>query len=157
MKRKANSGPRNVEALDEEILRALQRDPRASFRDVARKLGIAVGTAQARTKRLQDDKIIRHFSLDLDYSKLGFTLTALILLQVKGKHLREVETRLAHIRNVCVVYDVTGDFDVAIVAKFPSSAAMDQFIKEVLSMDYVQRTVTSIVLNNVKEDYNIIL
>ena len=56
---------------------------------------------------------------------------------------------------MCVVYDLTGDFDIAIIAKFVTSPQMDAFIKEVLSMEFVERSVTSIVLNNVKENYNI--
>jgi DNA-binding Lrp family transcriptional regulator len=144
-----------AESLDLEILKSLQKDPRASYRDIARKLGVAVGTVHARINKLQEHKVIRGFTVDLDYSKLGYGLTALIQMRVKGKHLRDVESRISHIKNVCVVYDVTGDFDVAVIAKFLSSSSMDQFIKEVLSMDYVERTSTSIVLNNLKENYNI--
>ncbi len=144
-----------VEPLDLEIMKALQQDPRSSFRDLARKLKVAVGTVQSRVKKLQDAKIICGFSVDLDFSKLGYTLTSVILLQVKGKHLKDVELKLAHLSNVCAVYDITGDFDVAMVAKFRGASDLDRFIKEVLSMDYVERTVTSIVLNSVKENYNI--
>ena len=147
----------NLESLDLEILKSLQKEPRASYRDIARKLGVAVGTVHARIQKLEDQKIIKGFSVELDYSKLGFGITALIQMRVRGKHLRDVEARISHIKNVCVVYDVTGDFDVAVIAKFLSSSSMDQFIKEVLSMDYVERTVTSIVLNNLKENYNISL
>ena len=32
---------------------------------------------------------------------------------------------------------------------------MDRFIKEVLAMDFVERAVTSIVLNSVKENFSI--
>jgi DNA-binding Lrp family transcriptional regulator len=146
---------RDIEEIDLEILKALQKDPRASYRDVARKVGASVGTVHSRFQRLQEQKIIKGFSVDIDYSRLGYELTALILMRVKGKHLRDVESRLSHINNVCVVYDVTGDFDVAVIAKFVSTSSMDQFIKEVLSMDYVERTSTCIVLNSLKENYNI--
>jgi Lrp/AsnC family transcriptional regulator, regulator for asnA, asnC and gidA len=122
---------------------------------VARKLNIAVGTVQSRVRRLEEAHVIRGFSIELNYSKLGYVITALILLQAKGKHLRDVETRLSKFENVCLVYDITGDFDIAIVAKFETPNSMDKFIKEVLSMDFVERAVTSIVLNNVKENYRI--
>lgn len=151
----ADEQPIKFEALDIEILKALQKDPRSSYRDIARKIGVAVGTVHARIQKLENQRTIKGFSVDLDYSKLGYGLTALILMRVKGKHLRDVESKISHINNVCVVYDVTGDFDVAVIAKFLSSASMDQFIKEVLSMDYVERTSTSIVLNILKENYSI--
>ncbi len=143
-----------LEQLDLEIIRALQKDARSSFRDIARRLDIAVGTVQSRIRKLEELGVIRGFSVNLDYSKLGFTLTALILLQAKGKHLKDVETRVAKINNTCIVYDITGDFDIALIAKFHAPSEMDHFIKEVLAMDFVEHAVTSIVLNNVKENYN---
>lgn len=144
-----------IEELDLKIIKALQSDARASYRDVAKRVGVAVGTVQSRIKRLEETGVILGFSVDLDYSKIGFDLTALILLQIRGKHLRDVEAKLSNLSNVCMVYDITGEFDVGVVAKFAGPPQMDQFIKEVLSMDYVERTVTSIVLNVVKEDYNV--
>ena len=144
-----------IEELDLQILRVLQQDARSSYRDVARKLKIAVGTVHSRVKKLEDANVIRGFSLNLDYSKLGYAITALILLRAKGKHLRDVESRISKFDNVCVVYDITGEFDIALVAKFDSPASMDKLIKEVLCMDFVERAVTSIVLNNVKENYAI--
>jgi len=157
--RKAERIPRqyhpDVEPLDFDIIKVLQKDARASFRDIARQLNVAVGTVQSRVKKMELNKTIKGFSVDLDYSKLGYSLTALIQLQAKGRHLKEIEMKLSRYDDVCVVYDLTGDFDVAIIAKFVTSPQMDAFIKEVLSMEFVERSVTSIVLNNVKENYNI--
>ena len=143
------------EALDIEILRALQDDARSSYRIIARKLKISVGTVHSRVTKLEEAKVIKGFSLDVNYSKLGYGITALILIQAKGKHLRDVEARLSKFPNVCLVYDITGDFDIAIVAKFEATSFMDRFIKEVLAMDFVERAVTSIVLNSIKESLSI--
>jgi Lrp/AsnC family transcriptional regulator, regulator for asnA, asnC and gidA len=145
----------HLEPLDVEILGALQADARSSYRDIARKLNISVGTVHSRVSKLQEAGVIRGFSVDIDHSKVGYGITALILLQARGKHLRDVETRLSKYPNVVVVYDITGDFDIALVAKFEATNSMDHFIKEVLSMDFVERAVTSIVLNSIKESLNI--
>jgi Lrp/AsnC family transcriptional regulator, regulator for asnA, asnC and gidA len=153
-----SSSSKNIEKIEEidlKIIRALQDDARSSLRDIARKLKVAVGTVQSRVKKLEEARVIRGFSPELDYSKLGYVITALILLQAKGKHLKDVEAKLSRFENVCLVYDITGDFDIAIVAKFDTPVSMDKFIKEMLSMDFVERAVTSIVLNNIKENYKI--
>lgn len=133
----------------------MQTDARSSYRDVARKLKISVGTVHSRVTRLQEAGVIRGFSVDVDFSKLGFGITALILIQAKGKHLRDVESRLSKFPNVCVVYDITGDFDIGVVGKFQNTGEMDHFIKDVLSMDFVERAVTSIALNSIKESFSI--
>lgn len=157
MERAQQMSADSIEETDLQIMRALQKSARSSFRDIARKLNLAVGTIQSRMKKMEESKIIKGFEVTLDYSKLGYGLTALILLQARGKHLKDVETKLSRYNNVCVVYDITGDFDIALIAKFPASHDMDHFIKEVLAFDFVERAVTSIVLNSVKENYNIAL
>jgi DNA-binding Lrp family transcriptional regulator len=143
------------EPLDLGILQALQSDARSSYRDIARKLKISVGTVHSRVSKMQEAGVIRGFSVDINYSELGYGITALILVQAKGKHLKDVESKLSKFTNVCVVYDITGDFDVGLIAKFESTGSMDHFIKEVLSMDFVERAVTSIALNSIKESFSI--
>ena len=104
---------------------------------------------------MEEAGVIRGFSVDINYSKLGYGITALILIQAKGKHLKDVEAKLSKFPNVCVDYDITGDFDIALVAKFETTNLMDHFIKDVLAMDFVERAVTSIVLNSLKESFSI--
>ncbi|MDA4130782.1 MAG: Lrp/AsnC family transcriptional regulator [Thaumarchaeota archaeon] len=155
VQKKKPAAETHLEELDIEIMRALQQDARSSYRDIARKLKIAVGTVHSRVKKMEESQVIKGFSVEIDYSKVGYSITALILLQAKGKHLRDVESKLAKYDNVVAVYDITGDFDIAVVAKFEAPAAMDKFIKEVLALDFIERAVTSMVLNSVKENHKI--
>jgi DNA-binding Lrp family transcriptional regulator len=67
----------------------------------------------------------------------------------------DVEKEIAKISNVVSVYDITGDFDIAVVARFKDRAELNSFIKSLLGMAYVKRTVTNVVLNVVKEDFRI--
>ena len=53
------------------------------------------------------------------------------------------------------VYDITGDFDIAIVARFKDNSMLNTFIKEILKNPHVTRTVTNVTLNVVKEDFGI--
>lgn len=50
-----------LDELDRRILRALQKDPRASYRSIARSAGTTPPTAIARTKRLMDLGAIQGF------------------------------------------------------------------------------------------------
>jgi len=147
----------NLDNIDIEILRLLQEDSRTSYRNIANKLGLSVGTVHNRLKRLTSEGIIRTFSTILDPEKLGFELTAIILMQVEGAHIVDVEKVLARSPPVIAVYDITGDFDIVIIAKFRGRAELNKFIKDVLRMPHVKRSVTSIALNVVKEDVKLSL
>jgi len=130
----------------------LQKDSRLSFNRIAKELGISVGTAYNRIRGLEEKGVLRGYTAIVDPVKVGYQLTAIILIQAEGKHLLDVEGEIARMGNVISVYDITGEFDVAVIARFKDRFDMNKFIKALLKMPYVKRTVTNVVLNVVKED-----
>ena len=142
-----------MDEVDLKILRLLLEDARKSYREIAKELGLSVATVHNRVKKMQAEGVIKGFAPIIDHSKLGFDLTALILLQAEGSHLIEVEEEVAKLEETCAVYDVTGEFDIAVVARFKSREALNRFIKSLLKIPFVKRTSTSMVLNVVKEDF----
>ena len=143
----------NVDETDLKIIKMLETDARTSFREIAKKLGISEGTVYNRVKKLQEEGTIKGYSARVDPTKLGMDLGAVIGLRVAGGHLVEVEQEISKSKGVCCVYDVTGDYDAVIVARFRSRADLNKFIKDVLSNPHVERSVTHVVLNTVKEDF----
>lgn len=140
-----------VDKLDIKILRELISNSRLSSRELARRLGVSVGTIELRRKRLEDSKIIKKYTVDLDLEKLGFIFPVIIDVKVKGGFLREVENELSKYDNVYAVYDVTGEYDITVFAWFRSRGELDVFIKEVQKMEYVDRTHTKLILNIVTQ------
>jgi Lrp/AsnC family transcriptional regulator for asnA, asnC and gidA len=140
------------DSADLQIITLLQEDSRLSFNKIARKLGVSVGTAYNRIKNLEAIGIVKGYTTVLDPSKLGYEFTAVILIQAVGKHLAEVETEIAKANNVVAVYDITGDYDAAIITKFKDRLSLNDFVKSLLAMPNIKRTVTNVVLNVVKED-----
>src|SRR3989338_8642611 len=106
-----------IDELDLKIIKEFQIDARQSYREIAEKLSIAEGTVYNRVNKLKDMGIIRKFMVDINYSKLGYDLTAIIGIRGKGGHLNEIEEKIAKERNVTTLYDVTGDYDAIAVAK----------------------------------------
>jgi DNA-binding Lrp family transcriptional regulator len=53
---------------------------------------------------------------------------------------------------VASVYDVTGDWDCFIFGRFTGREDLNDFIKGLLAIPHVDRTVTHLVLNVVKEE-----
>ena len=102
---------------------------------------------------MQEEGIIKGYSAKVDPTKLGMDLSAVIGLRVAGGHLVEVEQEISKSKEVCCVYDVTGDYDAVIIARFRSRADLNKFIKGVLANPHVERSVTHVVLNTVKEDF----
>lgn len=144
-----------VDELDLKIIRELRSDARQSYRDIANKLEIAEGTVYNRMNKLREMGVIKKFIVDVDYSKLGFDLTAILGIVVGGGHLPEVEKKIAKEKCISAVYDVTGEYDAVVVAKFQDRSDLNALVKKLLAIPHVERTYTMVVLNVVKEDHGV--
>ncbi len=141
-----------MDELDLRILSLLQENARLSYREIARELKVAVGTVYNRIKRMEEEGVIKGFAPVLDYEKLGFGLTAVIGVKAQGRKIVEIEREIAKNDRVMLVYDITGEFDIVVVAKFRDRADMNRFVKWLLSLEGVEKTNTSVAMQVVKED-----
>lgn len=144
-----------VDELDKKILQEFQSDARQSYREIAERLKIAEGTVYNRVNKLKGMGIIRRFIVDINYSKLGYDLTALIGIRGKGGHLPEIEEKISKEKNVTTLYDVTGEYDAIAVAKFRDRAELNDLVKRINALPNVERTNTMIALNTIKEQHGI--
>jgi DNA-binding Lrp family transcriptional regulator len=141
---------------DKKILKNLLEDARFSSRQIAKNVGVSVGTVLSRIKKMEDVGLIKGYSVILDHEKLGYELTVVTEITVSKGRLVEMENEIAKNPNVCGVYDVTGLTDAVIIAKFKSRKDLGQFTKHLLALPYVERTNTHVVLATVKENFRLL-
>jgi DNA-binding Lrp family transcriptional regulator len=146
----------HLDETDVKILKALTADARLSSRQIAKQCDISIGTALSRIKKMEIEGIIEGYAALLDHEKLGYELTVVTEITVSKGRLLEMENEIARIPNVCCVYDLTGLADAAIIAKFKNREDLSKFTKHLLSLPYVERTNTHVVLTTIKEDFRII-
>ncbi len=144
-----------IDDVDLKILRELQEDARKSLKEIAEKVGVAEGTVYNRINKMRRMGVIKKFIPVVDYSKLGYDLTAVIGVVAEGGHLIEIENEIAKEGNVTAVYDVTGEYDILIVARFKDRDSLNAFVKKLGGMENVKKTYTMLVLNVVKETHMI--
>lgn len=145
----------HLDETDVKILKALTLDARLSSRQIAKQCGVSIGTILSRMKKMEKEGIIKGYSAQLDHEKLGYELTVVSDVTVSKGRLLEMENEIARLPNVCCVYDVTGLIDAIIVAKFKNREELSRFTKRLLSLPYVERTNTHVVLTTIKEDFRI--
>jgi len=152
-KRKAD-GIIELDDVDKDILNLLNEDGRMSYRKISRKLNVSIGTVHNRIEKLIKTGVIKKFVPVIDHDKLGYKLTTVIGVRVKGGVLMNWEDKIAYHKNVICLYDVTGEYDAIMITKFRDTNDLDEFIKGMLKEKDTQRTNTQTVLNIVKEDFN---
>ncbi len=141
-----------LDRLDTEILRRLNENARQSLRDIARALRVSISTVSNRVRRLEGEGIILGYAPILDEKKLGYDVLAVIGIRISKGKLLEVQRKIARDDKVVEVYDVTGDYDSMIIARFRNTRELDAFIKRLVAMENVERTYTQVVLNVVKRE-----
>ena len=99
----------DVDALDLRILKVLEEDGRASYTDIAKKLKLNESTIRKRIISLQDRRVIKKFSVDLDPSKIGLNIVAIVGVDVEPVNLIEVAQRICEIPETKYVATSTGD------------------------------------------------
>ncbi len=145
-----------LDQTDVEILKTVVSDARLSGRQIAQKVGVSTATAISKIKAMEQEGIIKGYTATLDQEKLGYELTVITEITVSKGKLLEIEKEIAKISNVCAVYDVTGMVDAMVVAKFKNRKELSDFTKTTLSMPFVERTNTHVVLTTIKEDYRVV-
>ncbi|MFX1389363.1 MAG: Lrp/AsnC family transcriptional regulator [Promethearchaeota archaeon] len=138
--------------LDIEILKKLSIDGRLSLRQLAKDLGNKSPiTIKRHVEDLEGKGIVKDYSVNLDYEKLGYDIIALIELTISKGKMLEVEREIAQNPNIFAVYDITGEYDALILARFKSRDKLSKMIKQIHTSPYVERTNTHIVLNIIKD------
>ena len=145
-----------LDEIDLKILRVLLEDARLSSRQIADRVGVSVGTVLSRIKRMEKERIIEGYSAVINHENLGYQLTVVTEITVSKGKLLDIEREVAKLPNVCCVYDITGLTDAIVVAKFKNRKDLSDFTKWLLSLPYVERTNTHLVLTTVKEDFRFV-
>jgi DNA-binding Lrp family transcriptional regulator len=141
---------------DKKILKNLLEDARFSSRQIAKNVGVSVGTVLSRIKKMEEVGLIKGYAAILDHEKLGYELTVVTEITVSKGRLVEMENEIAKLSGVCGVYDVTGLTDAVIIGKFKSREDLGKFTKQLLALPYIERTNTHVVLATVKENFRLL-
>jgi Lrp/AsnC family leucine-responsive transcriptional regulator len=140
-----------IDAIDKAILNILQQDGRVSNADIARQINLAPSAVLERIRKLEERRIIRGYTADVDPKALEYGLTALIAVRTSecGEGVGE---ELSAIPEVQEVHEVAGDdcFFIKVVTK--DTESLGRLLREkIKSVNNVVNTRTTVVLKTFKQ------
>ncbi len=141
-----------MDSLDSKILTTLNSNARKSFRQIAKQHNVSLSTISNRLNRLEDKGIIEGYIPVINREKIGYDITAVINIKITHGKLIEIQELISKDAHVSAVYDITGDWDSLLIAHFKDRRDLNIFIKKILSIEYVERSNTQLVLNIVKDE-----
>jgi len=149
--------PHDLDPVDRQIVRALQKDGRMSNVEIARRIGISEATVRKRLDRLISDSVIRITAVP-DAAKVGLPTITFLALDVDLSQLDHVADQLARLPEVRAIHYTSGDSDLIMEAWFPSSDDLLHFLtRQIGSIPGVRRTATLHVLRTIKDSSSWVL
>lgn len=136
-----------MDALDAQILLALDDDPDISSLALARCLGIARNTLQQRLTRLSETGVLREFSRRVDPAALGHRLVAFVSISLSQTSERRAPTALRRFPEVIEMHSTTGEADLLLKVVARDPADLHRLTGQFLAVPEVVRTSTVISLS----------
>jgi DNA-binding Lrp family transcriptional regulator len=134
----------NIDATDENIIQILQADSRRAFVDIAHDIGLSESAVRRRVKNLVDKNIIKRFTIELGISDKTSAIT--LISVASNADTSEVSDRLMKLKGVKVVYEITGQYDIAAIITAPAIPDINRSIDDIRKIDGVSDTDTVIIL-----------
>ena len=100
-----------IDNTDLKILEILTQDAKKPYTEVAKKVYVSQGTIHVRMNKMEEAGIVERTTLRLNYSKLGYDITAFIGIFLQKSALYEkVLNELKKIQEITNIHYTTGNY-----------------------------------------------
>ena len=141
-----------IDEKDKRIIDLITQNAELTTSQISKKTRIPITTVHNRIKRMKKKGIIKNYTVNLDYEKLGKALTAYILLTVSSTSVtqQEIGKKIKSLEGVQSVTIVTGTTDMVLHIRAASMKELSSLItKQLRSIPGVDKTQTLVVMEEV--------
>ena len=127
-----------MDDIDRSLIRELSIDARTSVSTLARRLGVARTTVQARLEKLERSGVIAGYTVKLgDATRLN-RIKATVLVRFEPRTGPHVVQRLKSMPEVEVAHTASGRFDLVLQLGAPNTERLDKVLDEIGAIKGVQ-------------------
>ncbi|MEO5582529.1 MAG: Lrp/AsnC ligand binding domain-containing protein [Saprospiraceae bacterium] len=138
----------NIDDLDRKILMRLMIDADQSFAETGKALFVSAGTVHVRMKKLIRLGVVKRKSIEVDYHKLGYDVTAYLgIFLDKSSMYDKVAEQISQIPEVVEAHYTTGNYSIFIKIVCRDTKHLKHVLTDrIQTIEGVQRTETFISL-----------
>jgi Lrp/AsnC family transcriptional regulator, regulator for asnA, asnC and gidA len=138
-----------LNSIDEKILGILQADSRKPFVDIATEIGLSESAVRRRVRNLLDSETIKRFTIELNTTNKTSAITLISVASTADSS--AVSKDLMNLKGVEIIYEITGQYDIAAIINASSVIEINRCIDEVRKIEGVSDTNTVIVLKTMRQ------
>ena len=145
-----------IDDKDRKILEILQENSNLSTHKISKRTLIPVATVNNRINKLKDAGIIKQYTIIIDKKKLGFNVSAYILVTVSLAELKQEDMKMKdlikiikHNQFVESAHNVTGEVDIIIKMRMRDIDELNDYVVNTLSYyKGIEKTITALILKH---------
>jgi Lrp/AsnC family transcriptional regulator for asnA, asnC and gidA len=96
----------NIDKIDHDILRILQKDSSTPFVNVAEKIGVTDGTIHQRIRKLKKSGVIKRFTVELNNEKVGNDFITYATLTIEPGYIGDVSKEISNHPQIQEIHEV---------------------------------------------------
>ncbi len=135
-----------MDEKDKEIIKLLKDDARAGYGEIGAKVGLSEGAVRKRIKTLNDEGVIRKFTVKIGVAEGAQAIT--LLATNPARPTQEVSKKIQTIPNVETTYEVSGEYDIVAVINGMNMTEVNECIEKIRLVEGIMKTNTMIVLRS---------
>ncbi|MGX7680738.1 Lrp/AsnC family transcriptional regulator [Jatrophihabitans sp. DSM 45814] len=118
----------DLDAVDRQVVRALQADGRLSMRALAEQLHISRASAYSRVERLQREGVITGYTATVDPEKYGYGLAAYVYLKISQHSWKSVRHQILDTPEVEHAALVSGENDLVLLVRTRDAVSLRELV-----------------------------
>ncbi|MFA9555831.1 Lrp/AsnC family transcriptional regulator [Evansella sp. AB-rgal1] len=138
-----------IDDIDRMILDELHNNSRLSMSEIGRRVNLSSPSVTERVRQMESYGIIKKYTLEIDYDKLGLPIQCIIEATVKNGDYKNFKNFIQMLPNVQFCYRIAGNACYMLKMHFDTFSKAEQFIEEV--NPYAQ-TVTHFIFSQVSTE-----
>ena len=138
-----------VDEIDLSILKEIQVNSRISFADIGRKINLSPSAVRERVQKLEDNGVIKKYSADIDYAKIGYGIEAFIILKLYSGKLKIFMNESHQFSEIKKAYRITGSQNIHMKVALRNQLHLQEFIDKLI--DYGDTT-THLILSEITKN-----
>jgi Lrp/AsnC family transcriptional regulator for asnA, asnC and gidA len=135
---------------NDQLLDKLAEDSSRKWTELAQELNISDTAIRKRVKKLQEDGVIKRFTIEIDQRKLGFELTSFIGFDAKAELYIEILDEIKNWKEVRSIFQTSLDHDFLMECWFRNNDDLTSFIGRLEKLKGVTMVCPATVIQRLK-------
>lgn len=143
-----------MDMVDQKIINLLKKNSRMTSSEISKKVMLSIPAVSERIRKLEEEKIIRQYTLKINRKKFNLNLLAYIFVNIdKAENVANFRETVVQNEWVLECHHLAGEYDYLLKILVEDTDKLEIFISHVLKKTMgISKTNTQVVLSSIKEE-----